>query len=71
MAAKKAEISIREGLEHRKSTKKEGSKYGFYSMKLLFEDLMGGQIQVLHDDNKTGISIGLPIDLVTLKIRGR
>ena len=70
-AAKKAEISIREGLEHRKSTKKEGSKYGFYSMKLLFEDLMGGQIQVLHDDNKTGISIGLPIDLVTLKIRGR
>ncbi len=66
--AKRAELSIREGLERGKSTKKEGSRYGFYSMKFLFEDLMGGQIQVLQDNNKTGISIRLPIDLVTLKI---
>lgn len=66
--AEKAERSIKNGLERRQSTKKEGSRYGFHSMKFLFEDLMGGKIQVLKGKNKAGISIHLPINLVTLRM---
>lgn len=69
--SEKAGISIKMGLEHRHSTKKEGSRYGFYSMKLLFEDLMGGKIQILQEENKAGISIHLPVNLVTLRMDER
>ena len=66
-AAREAEISIRKGWEGRQSTKKTGSKFGFYSMKVLFEDLLGGKIEVMLRENLAGISIHLPINLVTLR----
>ncbi len=66
--AEKAGISIKNGMESRQATKKEGSRYGFHSMKILFEDLMGGKIQILKGKNTAGISIHLPINLVTLRI---
>lgn len=64
----KAKDSIEEGLKYKHSAKKEGSRYGFYSMKFLFEDLMGGKIQVLQRKNNVGIIVCLPINLVTLRI---
>lgn len=70
--AQKAEISMKEGMEHRQSSKKDGSRYGFSSMKFLFRDLMEGQIEILREKNKTGLSIRLPINKVKLEIaKGR
>jgi len=69
--AKKAGSSIERGMEHRRAAPKEGSRYGFQSMKLLFEDLMGGKIGLLQEENKVGIRIQLPINLVTLRIKER
>lgn len=66
--AKKAELSMKEGMEHGQSTKGGGSGYGFSSMKFLFKDLMDGQIEILRDKNKTGLKIRLPINKVTLDI---
>lgn len=66
--AKVAADSIEKGLKHRKSTKRNGSQYGFHSMKLLFEDFMGGKIQVFQREKEAGIRIQLPINLVTLQI---
>ena len=64
----KARESIKMGLEGRRSTKKDGSQYGFYSMKLLFEDFMGGRIEIMQEDKCSGINVYLPINEVTLKI---
>lgn len=67
-AARIAADSIKNGLERRQSTKKNGSRYGFNSIKLLFEDLMGGEIQIIQREKEVGIRIRLPINLVTLRI---
>lgn len=67
-AAINAEKSISNGLERRFSTKEGGSRYGLYSIKLLFEELMGGKVQVMMKENKVGISIHLPVSQVSLKI---
>lgn len=61
--------SLKLGLKGGKSTKKEGSQYGFYSLKLLFEDFMGGRIEILQEDKSIGIKIYLPINEVTLKLQ--
>lgn len=67
-AAEQAGNSLKMGLERRTSTKETGSRYGFYSMKLLFEDLLGGKVQILQEEKKAGIFIKLPINLVTVRI---
>lgn len=65
----KARESIKMGLEGQRSTKKDGSLYGFYSMKLLFEDFLGGRIEIMQEDRCSGINVYLPINEVTLKIQ--
>lgn len=65
----KAGASIKRGLGGGQSTKKEGSQYGFYSLKLLFEDFMGGRVEILQEDKNIGINIYLPINEVTLKLQ--
>ena len=67
-SAQNAEESIRNGMERRLSTKDGGSKYGLYSIKLLFVELMGGDIQIMMEENKVGISIHLPVNKVSVKI---
>lgn len=69
--ARNAEQSIRNGMERRLSTKERGSRYGLYSIKFLFEELMGGDIRIMMDENKVGISIRLPVSQVSLKINSR
>lgn len=66
--AKRAGISIEKGMERRKAESKEGSRYGFHSMKFLFEDLMGGKITLLQENNKAGIRIQWSFNKVTLRI---
>lgn len=67
-AARNAEKSIRNGMDRRVSTKEGGSRYGLYSIKFLFEELMGGDIQIKMNKNEVGISIRLPVSQVSLKI---
>lgn len=66
--AESAIESIKKGMNPRKNTAKEGSRYGFYSIKFLFEEVMGGKVCVMHEERRAGLSVQLPIDLVTVKI---
>ncbi len=66
--AKSAIDSIRRGMEAGNNAEKEGSRYGFYSIKFLFEEVMDGKISILCEEGRVGLSIQLPIDLVTVQI---
>lgn len=67
--AVKARESIKMGLEGQRSTKKDGSLYGLYSTKLLFEDFLGGRIEIMQEDKCSGINVYLPINEITLTIQ--
>lgn len=69
--AEKAIESIKKGMALKSGTVKEGSRYGFYSIKFLFGEVMGGKTDILYEERKAGISIQLPIDLVTVQIAER
>lgn len=66
--AENAAASIRSGLEKKISSKGKGGGYGFYSIRLLFEDFLNGRVQVLHRARETGLVIHWPIDGVVSKI---
>lgn len=65
--AAEARRSIEKGMEHRKSMPAQESRYGFQSMKFLFENLMCGKMELIQEENKAGIRIRLPIDSVHCK----
>lgn len=66
--AEKAAESIRSGLERKISSKGKDGGYGFYSIRLLFEDFLNGSVRVLHRELDTGLSIHWPVDGVVSKI---
>ena len=66
--AENAATSIRSGLEHKISSKGRDGGYGFYSIRLLFEDFLNGRVHVLQRTLETGLAIHWPIDGVVSKI---
>lgn len=63
----KAAKSIKDGLNGRTAEKRGSSQFGFYTIRFLFEDLLGGQVTIPEDRERAGICISLPIDGVTCK----
>lgn len=62
-----AVASMKKGLEQGESTKRDGSGHGFYSMKLLFQDFMGGKVDAFQQQEKAGLRIQLPMNPVILR----